>query len=158
MSLGTFGAALASTALRHCVTIGWRSVGCATDGILLKTDFAFELPRVPNSKSVSPGCRCSRRPSKSNLRHWTTWINFFVTRLSRPDDQNAALLTLFEEVSVSELSKRHIGGGGGGRREKGGGGVFFERQQVLRLDMQTKGRHWCNICSEKASRRFWGSR
>ena len=41
MLLRTFGASLASTALRHCITIRWLSVGSATDGILLKTDFAF---------------------------------------------------------------------------------------------------------------------
>lgn len=41
MSLRTFGAPLASTALRHCITIRWLSVGSAADGILLKTDFAF---------------------------------------------------------------------------------------------------------------------
>lgn len=43
MSLRTFGASLGSTALRHCITIRRLSVGSATDGILLKTDFAFEL-------------------------------------------------------------------------------------------------------------------
>lgn len=50
MLLSTFGASLASTALRHCITIRWLSVGSATDGILLKTDFAFELPDIPDRK------------------------------------------------------------------------------------------------------------
>lgn len=48
MSLRTFGAPLASTALRHCITIRWLSVGSAADGILLKTDFAFELLDIPD--------------------------------------------------------------------------------------------------------------
>lgn len=39
-----------STAHRHCVTISWLSVGRATDGILLKTDFIFELPDIPDRK------------------------------------------------------------------------------------------------------------
>lgn len=43
MLLSTFGASLASAALRHCITIRWLRVASATDGILLKTDFAFEL-------------------------------------------------------------------------------------------------------------------
>lgn len=50
MLLSTFGASLASTALRHCITIRWLSVGSATDGILLKTDFAFELTDIPDQK------------------------------------------------------------------------------------------------------------
>lgn len=50
MSLRTFGASLASTALRHCITIRWLSVGSATDGILRKTDFAFELLDIPDRK------------------------------------------------------------------------------------------------------------
>lgn len=48
MLLSTFGASLASTTLRHCITIRWLSVGSATDGILLKTDFAFELSDIPD--------------------------------------------------------------------------------------------------------------
>lgn len=53
MLLSTFGASLASTALRHCITIRWLSVGSATDGILLKTDFVFELPVIPDRKVSS---------------------------------------------------------------------------------------------------------
>lgn len=53
MLLSTFGASLASTALRHCITIRWLSVGSVTDGILLKTDFAFELPDIPDRKVSS---------------------------------------------------------------------------------------------------------
>lgn len=53
MLLSTFGASLASTALRHCITIRWLSVGSATDGILLKTDFIFELPDIPDRKVPS---------------------------------------------------------------------------------------------------------
>lgn len=50
MLLSTFGASLSSTALRHCITIRWLSAGSATDGILLKTDFAFELRDIPDRK------------------------------------------------------------------------------------------------------------
>lgn len=57
MLLSTFGASLASTALRHCITIRWLSVGSATDGILLKTDFAFELPDILDRK-------VSKRPDR----------------------------------------------------------------------------------------------
>lgn len=53
MLLRTFGASLASTALRHRITIRWLSVGSATDGILLKTDFAFELPDISDRKVSS---------------------------------------------------------------------------------------------------------
>lgn len=54
MSLRTFEASLASAALRHCITIRRLSVGNATDGILLKTDFAFELRRIhpPTEKYI----------------------------------------------------------------------------------------------------------
>lgn len=50
MLLSTFGASLASTAPRHCITITRLSVRSATDGILLKTGFAFELPYIPDRK------------------------------------------------------------------------------------------------------------
>lgn len=63
MSLRTFGASLASAALRHCITIRWLSVGSATDGILLKTDFAFELAHIPRQKSIATRLRrCDRLP------------------------------------------------------------------------------------------------
>lgn len=50
MLLSTFGVSLGSTALRHCITIRWLSVGSATDGIWLKTSLIFELPNTPERK------------------------------------------------------------------------------------------------------------
>lgn len=77
MSLRTFGASLASAALRHCITIRWLSVGSATDGILLKTDFAFELAHVPRQKSSTTRLRRCDRLHKCIYIRWATWINFF---------------------------------------------------------------------------------
>lgn len=78
MLLRTFGASLASTALRHCITIRWLSVGSATDGILLKTDFAFELPDIPDRKVSPPGFQSLSSLPSVQLRLWRTGINFLI--------------------------------------------------------------------------------
>lgn len=106
MLLRTFGAPLASTALRHCITIRWLSVGSATDGILLKTDFAFELPDIPDRESIILGFNRPDRFSQCHYASGGRGLTFFIiiSVIICPGEikTKRTTLTEFDNVSISE--------------------------------------------------------
>lgn len=126
MLLSTFGASLDSTALRHCITIRWLSVGSASDGILLKTDFAFELQDIPDPESVTPAFP---RSGRCKYASWGRGLNlpifhlhfFFWEGNSVPEGSNKSIT----QHSPQICQCKYVWEANNSTLEKGVGELFF---------------------------------